>query len=145
MSSFLALGFALAALAQSPPRFADTALHAPKAKLTVEVADTERKREYGLMNRTLLSPHHGMVFVFAQDGLVNFWMKDTLIALDMVFVSPEGRVRSVAQAVPASTAQTPQSQVARRSGFAKYVLELPAHEALADGLVPGALVPELRH
>lgn len=145
MSSFLALTFALAALTHAPaPHFAQMALHAPRAKLAVEIADTERKREYGLMNRTLLPARHGMIFVFSQDGVANFWMKNTLIALDMVFISGEGRVRSVAQAVPASTAQTPDSKVARRSGFAKYVLELPAREARRDGLVPGALVPELR-
>ncbi len=70
-------------------------VHAPHADLTLEVARTESQREYGLMNRTQLAPHNGMIFVFGGDGPVAFWMKNTLVPLDMVFVAADGTVRRV--------------------------------------------------
>ncbi|GAC1656439.1 MAG: hypothetical protein NVS9B12_08130 [Vulcanimicrobiaceae bacterium] len=140
---FLALVLSLQTPAKST--VARMSLHAPKAQLTVEIADTEAKRQVGLMNRTQIAPKTGMIFVFERDALVEFWMKNTLVPLDMVFVSEQGRVRVLWANVPAATLQTPDDRVARRSGFAKYVIELRAGEAAADGLKPGALIPELRH
>ena len=61
-------------------------------------------------------------------------MKNTLIGLDMVFVDMNGRVTSVAANVPASTTSTPQSQVATRWGFGRYVIELPAGAASRLGI-----------
>ena len=124
----------------SPPSFIRIEAHAPKAVLLLEVADTEPKREYGLMFRTALSPHNGMVFVFPGDGRQEFWMKNTLIPLDMVFVGADERVRSVAADVPQSSLQTPDSKVAVRVGRGKFVIELPAGEARADGIHPGSYV-----
>lgn len=115
-------------------------LHAPRATLTVEIADTEPQREHGLMDRTALPPHTGMVFVFDQDGPVTFWMKDTLVPLDMVFVGANGVVRSVAARVPATKPDTPDDQIPRRPGNAKFVIELPAGEAVADGIRPGVTI-----
>lgn len=133
-------------LAQGPaaaPRFAKVVLQTPKAMLTMEVADTEAKREYGLMNRFFMGRHDGMVFVFKNDTAQEFWMKNTLIPLDMVFVGRNGRVSSVAPNVPASRLDTPDAEIARRKGRAKFVLELNAGEAVHDGLAPGALVSGL--
>ena len=89
------------------------------------------------MYRTALGRHTGMIFVFDRDQPVNFWMKNTLIPLDMVFIAADGRVRTVAANVPASTTKTPEDEIARRAGSAKYVLELGAGEASLDGLTPG--------
>ncbi|MBV8355035.1 MAG: DUF192 domain-containing protein [Candidatus Eremiobacteraeota bacterium] len=89
------------------------------------------------MNRTSLAPHAGMIFVFAQDALLGFWMKNTLIPLDMVFVRGDGTISSIAANVPASTTQTPDDQVARRAARGKYVIELGAGEAARDGLRVG--------
>ncbi len=137
MTVNVALLFA-AAISLSPPMH--VTLHAPHALLHLEVAATETTREYGLMNRTFLAPHTGMLFVFERDAEVTFWMKDTLVPLDMVFLSGSGRVRSVAAGVPASTADMPDAQIARRRAKARYVLELPAGEARRDGLRPGTIV-----
>ena len=65
----------------------------PKGNQTfnVEIADTAIKRTVGLMNRTSLPEKSGMLFVFDQEGVVGFWMKNTLIPLDMVFISEESR------------------------------------------------------
>lgn len=110
---------------------------APKATLHLEVARTESERETGLMYRTKLPAHTGMLFVFAQDAPIEFWMKNTLVPLDMVFIAANGRVRSVAADVPATTPTAPDAKIPRRDGRAKYVIELPANEAARDGISIG--------
>ena len=128
----------------SPQPLPQVTLHAPRTELRVQVADTYAKREAGLMNYHFLVRHTGMIFVFKSDARVDFWMKNTLIPLDMVFIGADGRVRSVAANVPSSTYETPDADVARRSGRAKYVIEIAAGEAAADGLAPGAFVSGVR-
>ncbi|HEX8806794.1 MAG TPA: DUF2079 domain-containing protein [Candidatus Aquilonibacter sp.] len=118
-------------------------VHAPKATLTLQVAMTEDQRETGLMSVTHLPEHTGMVFVFDDDAPVMFWMKDTLVPLDMVFVGADGTVRSVAANVPVVAETTPDDQIPRRSGTGKFVIELPAGEAQKDGIVAGTKLPEL--
>lgn len=118
-------------------------LHAPHATLRVEVAATESSRERGLMDRNVLPAHAGMLFVFSSDGPVEFWMKNTRIPLDMVFVGRDGVVRSIAAAVPVVPAQTPDDGIPRRHGRAMFVIELPSGEAARDGLRPGVRIREL--
>ena len=139
----------LAALVAATPPLgqpADTSsvvLHAPRATLVVAVAANEAARERGLMNRRTLPIHGGMLFVFDRDEPVEFWMKDTLIPLDMVFIGGDGIVRSVAARVAAVRPDTPDSRIPRRSGNARFVIELGAGEAARDGLAPGVRIPEL--
>lgn len=123
--------------------FAHLTVKAPNATLSLEIADTQAKAERGLMYRSRVAPHTGMLFIFAHDDVVEFWMKNTFIPLDIVFVAADGSVRSVARNVPPAAPQTAEDQVARISGFAKYVLELPAGEAKSDGLAPGTVISEL--
>src|SRR5579884_2630008 len=99
--------FALAALLAVTPAPLPTpqslhviVLRAPQANLHVQVAQTESQRERGLMSVRHLTPHTGMLFVFDRDSPVAFWMKDTLIPLDMVFLAPDGSVRKVFARVP---------------------------------------------
>lgn len=119
------------------------ALHAPKAAIRVQVADTPAQRERGLMGVTNMAPHTGMLFVFDNDAPVAFWMKDTLIPLDMVFVGPDGIVRRVFARVPVVPRTLPDAQIPLEQATAKYVIELPAGEAAKDGLQPGARVEAL--
>jgi hypothetical protein len=105
--------------------------------LTLAVADDERTRELGLMCVTRLRPHAGMIFVFADSEPQEFWMKNTLVPLDMLWVAPDGTVTSVAARVPASTRSTPDDRVARRTGTGMYVIELASGEAAADGIAAG--------
>lgn len=128
----------LAAIATPPPQQLPViAVHAPKATLSLQVANTDDERERGLMSVTTLVAHTGMVFVFDEDQPVEFWMKDTLVPLDMIFVAPDGTVRTVAAKVPVVPLDTPDDRIPRRSGNAKYVLELPAGEAARDGIAAG--------
>jgi uncharacterized membrane protein (UPF0127 family) len=62
----------------------------------VEIAATDDAREIGLMNRRTLAPDHGMLFEFDMVGRQSFWMKDTLIPLDIIFIAPGGKIDSVA-------------------------------------------------
>jgi uncharacterized membrane protein (UPF0127 family) len=86
----------------------------PQAALTIEsagathhfqvwVADTEARHNQGLMFVKSLAANRGMVFVWATPRVESFWMKNTFIPLDLLFVGPDGRViRIVENAVPQS-------------------------------------------
>jgi uncharacterized membrane protein (UPF0127 family) len=68
--------------------------------LRVEIADTEAERQTGLMNRTALAPDAGMAFVFDRPADVGFWMKDTLIPLDIAYWTRGGRIVAIRQMRP---------------------------------------------
>lgn len=114
-----------------------TVVHAPKADLTLEVARSEAQREYGLMNRTSVAPHTGMIFVFDNDGPVAFWMKNTLVPLDMIFVASDGTVRKVFTNVAVVSPSLPDEKIPREESEARYVIELAAGEAARDGIAAG--------
>jgi uncharacterized membrane protein (UPF0127 family) len=112
-------------------------VHAPKANLTLEIAQTESQREYGLMNRHFVAPQTGMIFVFERDEPVDFWMKDTLVPLDMIFVGADGTVRRVFSNVPVVSPALPDAKIPLEGSAAKYVIELAAGEAATDGIAAG--------
>jgi uncharacterized membrane protein (UPF0127 family) len=118
-------------------------VRAPGAALRVQVARSEEQREHGLMGVRHLPKHTGMLFVFERDAPVAFWMKDTLIPLDMVFVGADGVVRRVYSNVPIVARTLPDSKIPLEQGTAKYVIELPAGEAAEDGLHAGVRVTPL--
>ncbi len=102
---------------------------------TVEVADTDATRETGLMFRKSLGPDKGMLFDFGTPQSVTFWMKNTLIPLDMVFIAKDGHVVSIARnAVPMSEALIPSG------GPILGVLELRGGRAAEIGVKPGDVV-----
>lgn len=110
---------------------------APRASLTLEVARTDSQREHGLMDRTSVPAHTGMIFVFQRDEEVAFWMKDTLVPLDMIFVGADGTVRRVFANVPVVSRALSDDAIPREAGDAEYVIELRAGEAAADGISAG--------
>ena len=75
----------------------------PNLKVFLEVAATSEEREKGLMNRPSLAENRGMVFVFRPAVQTTFWMKDTLISLDMIFINRGKIVKIVKNAVPNQT------------------------------------------
>jgi len=103
----------------------------------VEVADTDATRERGLMFRKFVAADRGMLFDFKTPRLVAFWMKNTLIPLDMLFIAADGHVISIARdAVPMSEAPIPSG------GATLGVLELRGGRAAEIGAEPGDMVRE---
>jgi uncharacterized membrane protein (UPF0127 family) len=133
----LLLASIVAAASPEPSPLPVIVLHAPQATLHLEVARNDPQRERGLMDRTSLPEHTGMLFVFDNDGPVTFWMKDTLIPLDMVFVAADGTVRLVDAAVAPAPRNAPDPAIPIEPGVAKYVIELPSGEAARDGIKGG--------
>ena len=105
------------------------------AHFTVEIADTDATRERGLMFRKSLGPSEGMLFDFHTLQPVSFWMKNTLIPLDMVFIGPDGRIVSIARnAVPMDETPIPSG------GPITGVLEIRGGRAAEIGAEPGDMV-----
>lgn len=90
---------------------------------TVELARTQAEQEQWLMYRESMSDNHGMLFVFPKSDLQNFWMKDTLIPLDMVWIDEQFRVVRIMTAQPCIADPC---AVYRPEIWAKYVLEINA-------------------
>ncbi len=98
----------------------------------VEVADSHTERQYGLMCRRTLAANRGMLFDFQRPQLLAFWMRNTLIPLDIIYIGADGRVVSVvANARPLDETPLPSNGVARA------VLELAGGRAAQLGLLPG--------
>ncbi|HET6536108.1 MAG TPA: DUF192 domain-containing protein [Sphingomicrobium sp.] len=76
-------------------------------KFEVAVAATPREQELGLMFRRSLAPDEGMIFPFDPPQEVAFWMKNTLIPLDMVFIAADGSIARVATAKPLDETPVP--------------------------------------
>lgn len=66
-------------------------------RFTVEIARSPEEQEQGLMNRSTLAPDKGMIFPMEPARPASFWMKNTLIPLDMIFVRPDGTISSIAE------------------------------------------------
>lgn len=89
------------------------------------------------MFRTQLADDAGMLFYFGRQTVQTFWMKNTFIDLDMVFIGRDKKITVIHADVPRSMTDTPENFLARRAGSAKYVLELPAGAAKRFGLAQG--------
>ncbi len=86
---------------QSPPsNLATTKMQIGRKTFTLEIAATNAAREYGLMQRDSMPSNHGMIFVFRDDQDQSFWMKNTRIPLDIIYINSMGQVVSIHQMKP---------------------------------------------
>src|SRR5262245_23566585 len=105
---------------------------ARQIKFDVELALNDVERARGLMFREKLGPYEGMLFDFYREAPVGFWMKNTLIPLDMVFIAGDGTIRHIhANAKPHSTDTIPSEYPVRA------VLEINGGSARLLGIKPG--------
>lgn len=103
-----------------------------KHKLTVEWAVTPSERERGLMGREKMAADHGMLFDFGSEQPLYFWMKNTPLSLDMIFIKSDGQTSRIEKRT------TPFSEDLIPGGApARYVLELVGGSADRLGLAPG--------
>lgn len=103
--------------------------------VNVEVVADDELRAQGLMYRDRLDPSAGMLFFFAQDGEYPFWMKNTRIPLDMIWIDSSRRIAHVKHDVP--PCRTTDCPSYPPNAIARYVLELAAGGAKQHGLKAG--------
>lgn len=103
----------------------------------VELAVTPRQRSYGLMFIEDMPPDHGMLFLFDDVAPRSFWMRNTLISLDMLFLAPDGEIINIAErAVPGDD----RSGQYTSDGPAAAVLEINGGLSRMIGIAPGGRV-----
>jgi len=101
----------------------------------VEIADDDATRQQGLMFRDEMAENRGMLFIFRREEPRSFWMRNTRIPLDIIYLDSDMKVVSIsADTPPCRTSQCPGYP---STGPAQYVLELNAGQAQALNLKPG--------
>lgn len=101
---------------------------------SLEVAKTIQQQTTGLMNRTSLCPNCGMIFVFGLELPQSFWMKNTLIPLDIIFLDKNGVVINISPGVPQSL------DLINSAKPSRYVIELNAGTSQKLKLQPGDVI-----
>ena len=160
MRTILAIMIALAASSCSPPEEspADVSTSAPEITfrddgsldilrsgqilrtLSIEIADTDETRQKGMMERTSFPADTGMLFLMEQERIQQFWMGNTPLSLDLIFIDADSQVVDIAkEAQPFS----PESIISRVPAL--YVLEVPGGFADVNGIVEGDAIRWSRH
>lgn len=103
-------------------------------RFQVEVADTPAAQQKGLMFRTALAPDEGMIFPNSVPEQRSFWMKNTVISLDIIYIGPDRKVLNIMRGEPYSTEPLPSA------GPVVNVLELAAGRSRELGIAPGDAV-----
>ena len=141
---FLLIACGAAPKAAVTPAATPTVAAGPRAVLpsgrtySLEVARTPQEQEQGLMFRESLPDKTGMLFPFTDRGVHHFWMKNTMIPLDMVWMDAEGKVIFVSANTPPCKADPCPSY--GPDSPAASVLEIAGGNAAKEGIVPGAVL-----
>ncbi len=101
-------------------------------KFTIEIADTPELRAKGLMFVQNLAPNSGMLFDFKTEQQVAFWMQNTFIPLDIIFIAANGEIKNIhVNARPQDPTAIPSD------GPVRFVLEIPGGRTLELGIAKG--------
>ncbi len=130
VASIIAL---LAILACAPPAADTVCIEA--ACFSVEVVSAPAERARGLMFRESLAPDTGMLFVFEQEGVYPFWMKNTLVPLDIIWINAEREIVFISEETPPCEADPCPRY--NPGAAARYVLEVNAGAAEQEGIEVG--------
>jgi len=104
-------------------------------KINVEIADDNAEMEKGLMFREKLNENEGMLFVFEESSFQGFWMKETFIPLDIIWIDNSKEVVHIKRRVP--PCEKDPCKVYKAPKIAKYVLEINSGYADTLGLMEG--------
>lgn len=124
--------FLLGGCVHAAPAVPSPAVELHGQRFSVELALDDASRQHGLMMRTTLAPDHGMLFVFPYTAPLAFWMKNTLIPLDILYFDTDRRLVSMQLNVPPCKADP--CPVYPSDAPARYVLELSAGTARRIGV-----------
>ncbi|MEM1381984.1 MAG: DUF192 domain-containing protein [Pseudomonadota bacterium] len=100
-------------------------------RFTIEIADDPIERARGLMFRESMARNHGMLFDFGREGERSFWMRNTPLPLDIIYIAEDGTVVSMVRGEPFNETPLPSN------GPARFVFEVNAGVAEEIGLEPG--------
>jgi len=106
-------------------------------KYNIEVAKSMAQKQKGLSDRQKLCSDCGMIFTFGNEGTQPFWMKDTLIGLDIIWLKSDGEIVSIQTAQPEIGVPMTQLKIYQNTLPAKYVIELNAGDATKLNLKVG--------
>ncbi len=120
----LLLGAVLLGNSPSKPKLGQVVFPDLNFQLQVEIAETELQRVQGLMLRPLLALDKGMLFIYEQEAIQRVWMKNTLIALDIIFVSDKGVIVSIIQGLKPCLREP--CKIYSSNEKARYMLEVNA-------------------
>ena len=122
----------LAAQTPGPRTELTVATKAGPQKFEVEIANDDRERALGLMFRRSMAEDEGMLFDFGAEEPASFWMRNTYIPLDMLFIKADGTIESIAErTTPLSEKSVPSK------GPVRYVLEINGGASDTLGIAPG--------
>jgi uncharacterized membrane protein (UPF0127 family) len=107
---------------------------------SLEVAKTLSQKSQGLMNRNSLCEKCGMIFISSQETPQIFWMKNTLIPLDMIFLDSKGKVTNIETAIPEAGVADLNLKLYRSASPAQYVIELNSGDSQKLGLNSGDII-----
>ena len=126
---------------QTVPAAKKTVLTFPDGKtIKLDLVDTPSTREIGLMCVKKMPRTYGMMFVFPSDMYLNFWMKNTLVPLDILWIGADKRITVIHEKLHESTVDTPDDKIVTAGGKGQFVLELASGEASRRKLKAGDLL-----
>ncbi len=125
---------------QTPPDLRRAAVEFPEAsggpkRVDAEIAELDADRQRGLMYRKSLPEDDGMLFVFEREQVLKFWMHNTCIPLDMIFIAKDGTIVGIEENTPTLSDDTFTPNCA-----AQYVLEMNAGWTRKNGVKAGMKV-----
>lgn len=97
-----------------------------KKEFNVDIAETEEEKEKGLQNIYYLPKDEGMLFIYSEPETVGFWMKDTELALDIIFINEDFEVISISKGEP-------NTEIIHEESNVKYVLEVNIDSGIEKG------------
>ncbi len=137
----LALALLVFGCVQPSPKTVGLALGPGHFSLRAEVADTPALREKGLMGRSNLSENRGMLFVFNQSAPRTFWMANTPLPLEIVFIDDTGVIVDIQEMAPCTSPSPSACPVYVSAAPARYALEVNAGFAGRHGVQVGQSLP----